>query len=238
VPTNNHSAILNVQSINTYYGESHVLKDVSLRIDGNEVVSLIGRNGAGKTTTIRSIMGLTPPRDGRIDLFEQPIHGLDPFDVRRRGVSWVPEGRRMLRGLTVEENLRVAANPGQSEYEFVFDRFPVLADRRSQLTETLSGGEQQMLAIARALVGPETEILLLDEPSEGLAPQIQEDVQDIINEISDNGIPILIIEQNVDIALSLADRVYIMETGSIEFEGPAERLAEDEKLIEKYIGVH
>jgi branched-chain amino acid transport system ATP-binding protein len=230
--------VLTVDEIDTHYGASHVLKNVSLTVRPNETVTILGRNGVGKTTTLRSIMGLTPPTTGKVTLNGEKIHGLEPYQVRRRGISWVPEGRRVFSGLTVEENLRIAASQGEStDFESVFDQFPVLAERRNQSAETMSGGEQQMLAIARGLIGPQTELLLLDEPSEGLAPQIQEDVKDIVNGLTERGIPILLVEQNPDIAITLADRVYIMETGRIKYEEDADNIDATGRVVEQYLGV-
>ncbi|MFB6360357.1 MAG: ABC transporter ATP-binding protein [Halobacteriales archaeon] len=233
------SPLLSVESIDTYYGSSHVLHGVSLAVEAGEIVTLIGRNGAGKTTTLRSITGLTPPQSGTIRFRGSEIQGHQPYQIRRSGITWVPEDRRIFPSLTVDDNLRIAGNagPAGSDTDRVYDLFPRLDERRSQSAGTLSGGEQQMLAIARALVGPETDLLLLDEPSEGLAPQIIEDVRQIIREINDDGVTILLVEQNADLALELAERAYVIETGRIQYEGPAEKLREDAGLMQKYLGV-
>jgi branched-chain amino acid transport system ATP-binding protein len=231
--------VLRVDGIDTYYGSSHVLHDVSLAVDAGEIVTLIGRNGAGKTTTLRSITGLTPPERGRIVFRGEEIHGLRPYQVRRRGVTWVPEDRRVFPMLDVADNVRLAASAGDgtSDVERVYELFPRLDERRSQRAGTLSGGEQQMLAIARALVGPVTVLLMLDEPSEGLAPQIIEDVRDAILEINEEGVTVLLVEQNADLALELAERAYVIETGRIEYEGDADRLRDDDALMQQYLGV-
>ncbi|MDL5360484.1 ABC transporter ATP-binding protein [Halalkalicoccus sp. NIPERK01] len=230
-----------VDSIDTYYGDSHVLFDVSLSVDDGEIVALVGRNGAGKTTTLRSIMGLTPAKSGRIEKDGESIHGLDPHQIRGRGVSWVPEERRVFGGLTVEENLRLAAHSAATDQreriEGVYERFPRLDERRTQKAGTMSGGEQQMLAIARALLGPETDLLLLDEPSEGLAPQIVEDVASIVRELNEEGVTILLVEQNAEMALGLADRAYVLETGEIVHESAADELLADRSAMERYLGV-
>lgn len=230
-----------VDGINTYYEDSHVLFDVSLSVTDGEIVALVGRNGVGKTTTLRSIMGLTPARSGQILKDGEPITDLEPHKVRKRGVSWIPEERRVFGGLTVEENLRLAGHSAnedqQDRFEEIYQRFPRLEERRSQKAGTMSGGEQQMLAIARALLGPETDLLLVDEPSEGLAPQIVEDVEDIIRDLNDDGVTILLVEQNAEMALGLADRAYILETGRVVHEAPADELLEDRSTMEQYMGV-
>lgn len=236
--TDDSEAVLEVDGIDTFYGSSHVLHDVSLRVDRGEIVTLIGRNGAGKSTTLRSIMGLTPPERGRILLHGEEIQGHRPYQVRRRGVTWVPEDRRVFPMLTVEDNVRLAASAGDDpDVERVYSLFSRLAERRTQRAGTLSGGEQQMLAIARALVGPETHLLMLDEPSEGLAPQIIESVRETVLEINEGGVTVLLVEQNADLALDLAQRAYVIETGRIEYEGDADRLRNDHDLMQQYLGV-
>jgi branched-chain amino acid transport system ATP-binding protein len=232
--------LLSVSSINTHYGQSHVLFDVSLSVDSGEIVALVGRNGAGKTTTLRSIMCLTPVTSGTITMHDEEIQGLQPHSIRQRGISWVPEGRRVFGDLTVEENLRLAANTGddgRTQFEEIYDRFPRLDERRTQKAGTMSGGEQQMLAIARGLLGPETDLLLLDEPSEGLAPQIVQDVEDIIRDLNDEGVTILLVEQNAEMALGLADRAYVLETGEVVHDAPASELLSDRTAMETYLGV-
>ncbi|ARS89546.1 ABC transporter ATP-binding protein [Natrarchaeobaculum aegyptiacum] len=233
--------LLVVDSIDTYYGESHILFDLSLSVGRGDIVALVGRNGAGKTTTLRSIMGLTPPAAGTVTLGGTDITGFEPHETRKEGISWIPEGRRVFGGLTVEENLRLAAHSGaddQSErFEEIYQRFPRLDERRGQKAGTMSGGEQQMLAIARSLLGPDTDVLLLDEPSEGLAPQIVEDVADIIRELNEEGVTILLVEQNANMALELSDHAYVLENGNIVHESPASALLEDREAMESYLGV-
>ncbi|KYH23849.1 putative branched-chain amino acid transport ATP-binding protein LivG [Halalkalicoccus paucihalophilus] len=240
-PRSSSSRRLTVDSIETYYGDSHVLFDVSLSVGDGEIVALVGRNGAGKTTTLRSIMGLTPAKSGRIEKDGESIHGLDPHQVRKRGISWIPEERRVFGGLTVDENLRLAAHTADTDQreriEEVYDRFSRLDERRTQKAGTMSGGEQQMLAIARALLGPETDLLLLDEPSEGLAPQIVKDVESIIRELNEEGVTVLLVEQNAEMALGLADRAYVLETGEIVHESSADELLADRSAMEQYLGV-
>lgn len=230
-----------VDGINTHYGESHVLFDVSLSVGDGEIVALVGRNGVGKTTTLRSIMCLTPASSGQILKDGEPIHDLQPHQVRKKGISWVPEERRVFGGLTVQENLRLAAHSAkedqQDKFEEIYEQFPRLDERRTQKAGTMSGGEQQMLAIARALLGPETDLLLLDEPSEGLAPQIVEDVKDIIRDLNEDGVTILLVEQNAEMALGLADRAYVLEKGNVVHQSPAEKLLKDRSAMEKYLGV-
>ncbi|WP_425603066.1 ABC transporter ATP-binding protein [Halosolutus gelatinilyticus] len=233
--------LLTVDSIDTHYGESHILFDLSLAVDRGEIVALVGRNGAGKTTTLRSIMGLTPPTDGTIAKAGSRIDGLDPHEIRKRGLSWIPEERRVFGSLTVAENLRLAAHSGADDqterFEEIYEQFPRLDERRAQKAGTMSGGEQQMLAIARALLGPETDLLLLDEPSEGLAPQIVDDVADIVRELNERGVTILLVEQNAEMALELADRAYVLETGEIVHESTATELLDDRETMEGYLGV-
>lgn len=231
--------LLRVDSINTFYDPSHILHDVSLRVDRGETVALVGRNGVGKTTTLRSIMGLTPPRSGVVVYDGTEIQGEEPHTVRKRGISWVPEERRVFPNLSVANNLRLAASvsDGGTKVEEMYDLFSRLDERRSQNAGTLSGGEQQMLAIARALLGPPTDLLMLDEPSEGLAPQIVDDVREIIKELQDRGTTILLIEQNSELALGLADRAYVLESGRIVHKGSADELLNDEEALEQYLGV-
>ena len=233
--------LLTVSSIDTHYGQSHVLFDVSLAVDRGEIVALVGRNGAGKTTTLRSIMCLTPITSGRIKMDGEPIHGLKPYEVRKRGISWVPEERRVFGDLTVAENLRLAAHTGegdqQSQFKEIYERFPRLDERRDQKAGTMSGGEQQMLAIARSLLGPETDLLLLDEPSEGLAPQIVEDVMEIVRELNEEGVTILLVEQNAEMALDLADHAFVLEGGEVVYDAPASDLLDDRTILETHLGV-
>ncbi|MBX0325334.1 ABC transporter ATP-binding protein [Halomicroarcula sp. F13] len=239
--------VLEVDGVDTYYGPSHVLHDVSLDINEGEIVALIGRNGAGKTTTLRTIMGVTPPKNGSVRLHGDDVQGLPPNQIRRRGISWTPEDRRVFPDLTVAENLQIAnrvkadneeSNRGTTfSIEDVYDSFDRLDERRGQRAGTMSGGEQQMLAIARSLVGPPVEVLALDEPSEGLAPQIVDDVSDMIEQLNERGMTILLVEQNAHLALELADRAYVLETGHIELTAPADELLDDQDVLETYLGV-
>ncbi|MFA9418201.1 ABC transporter ATP-binding protein [Natrinema sp. HArc-T2] len=233
--------LLTVDSIDTHYGDSHILFDLSLAVDRGEIVALVGRNGAGKTTTLRSVMGVTSITNGAITKEEDQLHELDPHEVRKHGISWIPEERRVFGNLTVEENLRLAAHSGDDDqadqFEEIYTQFPRLDERRDQKAGTMSGGEQQMLAIARALLGPETDLLLLDEPSEGLAPQIVDDVADIIRQLNERGVTILLVEQNAEMALELADRAYVLETGEIVHESAASELLADRETMESYLGV-
>jgi branched-chain amino acid transport system ATP-binding protein len=233
---------LQVQDIHTYYGLSHILFGVSFEMNAGECVCLMGRNGAGKTTTFRSIIGLTSPRSGTILFKGQPINKLPPFKIAHFGIGFVPEERAIFPTLTVWENLDVARKlgaDGKSKWtlERVFDFFPRLAERRNQLGGTLSGGEQQMLTIARTLMG-NPELLLLDEPSEGLAPLIVEAIGRLVAQIKQEGITVLLAEQNTYFALDLSDRVYIIDDGQIQYSGTAKEVRENRDIIRKYMGVH
>jgi len=239
--------VLDVDNVDTYYGPSHVLHGVSLDVQEDEIVALIGRNGAGKTTTLRTIMGVTPPEAGTVRLHGNELQNLKPNQIRRRGISWTPEDRRVFPDLTVAENLQIAnrvtaasaeTNRGTSfSIADVYDSFDRLDERRDQRAGTMSGGEQQMLAIARSLVGPPVEVLALDEPSEGLAPQIVDDVRDMIEQLNERGMTILLVEQNAHLALELADRAYVLETGQIELTASADELLDDQDVLETYLGV-
>ena len=225
--------LLEVRDIHTAYGLSHVLFGVSLEIRAGECVCLLGRNGVGKSTTMRSIMGLTPPRSGRVVWKGADITGWEPYRVARAGIGFVPEDRRIFADLTVWENLDVASRtrrePIQWTTERVFDLFPKLRDLASRNGGHLSGGEQQMLTLARTLMG-NPELLLLDEPSEGLAPLVVDHLREQIARLKDEGLTILLAEQNVEFSLALGERVYVLEKGSIRFSGPAEQLRDDDRL--------
>ena len=226
--------LLDVREIHTAYGLSRVLFGVSIEVRAGECVCLLGRNGVGKSTTMRSIIGLTPPQEGRVMWKGADITGWAPYKVARAGIGFVPEDRRIFAELTVWENLDVATQrsrrgPLQFTTERVFDLFPKLRELSSRQGGYLSGGEQQMLTIARTLMG-NPELLLLDEPSEGLAPLVVDHLQEQIALLKRGGLTILLAEQNVDFSLALADRVYVLEKGSIRFSGPAARLREDESL--------
>jgi len=226
--------LLDVREIHTAYGLSRVLFGVSIDVRAGECVCLLGRNGVGKSTTMRSIIGLTPPQAGRVSWKGTDITGWAPYRVARAGIGFVPEDRRIFAELTVWENLDVAAKqrshaPLQWTTERVFDLFPKLRELSSRQGGYLSGGEQQMLTIARTLMG-NPELLLLDEPSEGLAPLVVDHLRDQIERLKREGLTILLAEQNVQFSLALAERVYVLEKGSIRFSGPAVRLRDDEAL--------
>jgi len=221
--------LLDVRDIHTAYGLSRVLFGVSVAVNGGECVCLLGRNGVGKSTTMRSIIGLTPPQSGRVAWKGTDITGWPPYRVARAGIGFVPEDRRIFADLTVWENLDVARKPGPWTVERVFDLFPKLRDLSGRNGGHLSGGEQQMLTIARTLMG-NPELLLLDEPSEGLAPLVVDHLLEQITRLKREGLTILLAEQNVEFSLALAERVYVLEKGSIRFSGPASRLRDDEAL--------
>ena len=227
--------ILEVEKINTFYGDSHILFDVSLNVKEGEIVALLGRNGVGKTTTLRSIMGLTPPRDGIVTYDGREI-SKEPVYLRTQiGMGYVPENRGIFPKLTVAENLMLAAaGSGTKNYDYVFEYFPVMRDYLNTAAGNLSGGEQQMLAIGRALLG-EKKLLILDEPTQGLAPMIAETLVSSFHKIRKKT-SILLVEQNVNLALGLADRVYIMRDGHIVFEGAPQEVKE-KKELQDYLAV-
>jgi branched-chain amino acid transport system ATP-binding protein len=232
--------LLSVEDIRTAYGLSQVLFGISLDVEPGECVCLLGRNGVGKSTTLRSIMGLTPPRAGRVMWRGQNVVGWPPFRIARAGIGFVPEDRRIFAELSVWENLDVAARaarrPGRWTIELVCELFPVLAERRNQRGGFLSGGEQQMLTIGRALVG-NPELLLLDEPSEGLAPLVVALLREKITELKAEGLTILLAEQGVAFSLALADRVYVLEKGTVRHAGPAAELREDPVLLDRLLAL-
>jgi branched-chain amino acid transport system ATP-binding protein len=229
--------MLRLDGIQAFYGKAHVLHSVSMHVDEGEVVCLVGRNGAGKSTALKSIMGLVVPRDGAITLGAERLDGLPPFEVARRGVGYVPEERRVFSGLTVAENLSLPAM-GKAAWTLddVFDRFPSLARRRRNYGNQLSGGEQQMVAIARVLMF-EPRVLLLDEPSQGLAPAVVESVMEMLHGLSRKGQSILLVEQNVEMALALGQRHYVIDQGEIVFEGTTAQMRADTAVWERYVGV-
>ena len=222
-------SLLDVRDVHTAYGLSRVLFGVSVEVRPGECVCLLGRNGVGKSTTMRSIIGLTPPQAGRVTWKGTDITGWAPYRVARAGIGFVPEDRRIFADLTVWENLDVARKPGPWTVERVFDLFPKLRDLSGRNGGFLSGGEQQMLTIARTLMG-NPELLLLDEPSEGLAPLVVDHLLEQIARLKREGLTILLAEQNVEFSLALAERVYVLEKGSIRFSGLATRLRDDEAL--------
>jgi len=235
-------ALLELSHVETYYEDSHILFDLSLTVEAGEVVCLLGRNGAGKTTTVRSIVGLTPPRSGRITLRGRNVAGLAPFRIARLGIGFVPEDRRVFPNLTVHENLEVArqtwgsgATGGWTE-ERVFELFPILRERRRQAGGTLSGGEQQMLTIARTLMG-NPQVLLLDEPSEGLAPLVVETLRQQLGRLKASGLTLVLAEQNVRFVSELGDRVYILEKGMVRYQGSMAEFIADAEVRQAYLAV-
>jgi len=232
-----------VENIHTYYGKSHILHGVSLQVGRGEVVGLLGRNGVGKSTTLKTIMGLVHPHEGRIMLAGKPVTSLPAHKVARLGIGYVPEDRRVFRLLTVMENLRTGLDRHgvtdarkQALLDKVFAYFPVLAERRNQAGGTLSGGEQQMLAIARAMM-LEPKIILLDEPTEGLMPRMVSQIRQIIEALHREGVAILLVEQNVPLTLAASERVYIMEKGTVRHHAAASELKVDDAVIHQYLGV-
>ncbi|MEM1674515.1 MAG: ABC transporter ATP-binding protein [Candidatus Bathyarchaeia archaeon] len=234
--------MLNVESINVFYGGAQALYNVSLQVSKGEIVALVGSNGAGKTTTLKTIAGLLRPSSGNIYFLNERITNLPPNIISEKGISLVPEGRRLFPFLTVQENLEVGAYKGEARkklkdsLELVYQLFPRLKERRNQMAYTLSGGEQQMLAIGRALMS-RPKLLMLDEPSLGLAPVVYRKIFDTLKEINIQGITILLVEQNVHMALKLANRAYVMENGRIVMEGESEKLFVDENLRKAYLGI-
>jgi branched-chain amino acid transport system ATP-binding protein len=230
--------VLEVERIHTYYGLSHILFDVSLRVAQGEVVCLLGRNGAGKTTTLRSVMGLTPPKQGRVRFRGESITGYEPYRLARKGIGYVPDNRRIFADLTVGENLDIAARNTQRHWKWdkakVFALFPVLKEKEARKGGHLSGGEQKMLAMARALMG-NPDMLLLDEPMEGLAPLLVRALEEQIKTLKETGLTVLLAEQNVGSALRLADRCYVIDDGHIRYEGSVKELRENEELRRKYL---
>jgi branched-chain amino acid transport system ATP-binding protein len=230
--------MLSVEGIHTYYGLSHILFGVSLKVDPRVIVCLLGRNGAGKTTTLRSIIGLNPPREGKVFFRGQEVTGMEPYLLTRRGVSYVPDDRRIFADLSVGENLEIGERRGSTEgrwgREKIFELFPALQKIESRKGGCLSGGEQKMLAIARALMG-NPELLLLDEPTEGLAPALVRSLEGQIKKLRDAGLTVLLAEQNVKSALRLSDRGYIIDNGQIRYEGSIEELRANEEVRKKYL---
>ena len=232
--------ILEARELVTGYGFSVVIHGISLDVDTGEIVCLLGRNGAGKSTTLRSIMGLTPPRSGRVTFRGEEITGRQPFEIARRGVGYVPDDRRIFSDLTVKENLeivqRVTRREGRWSLERVYQLFPVLRELSAKPGAGLSGGEQKMLAIGRALMGNPA-LLILDEPSEGLSPLLVRTLVDALRRIREEGTTLLIADQNVKFARRVADRGYIMEKGTIRFAGPLEQLWQNEEVVRRYLAV-
>ena len=235
--------MLRLDNVHAYYGKSHVLHGVTIDVQAGEVVGLLGRNGVGKSTTLKTIMGLIHPSEGSIVFESRTIGGQAPYHLARQGIAWVPEDRRIFRLLTVQENLRVGLDrSGVSEarkrdlLERVFASFPRLLERRDQAGGTLSGGEQQMLAIARAMM-LEPKIILLDEPTEGLMPRMVSEIREIVRVLHEEGVAILLVEQNVPLTLEVASRVYIMEKGVVRHHASAAALQADQSVIHQYLGI-
>ncbi len=233
--------IFQAESVSAYYGDINVLQGISFAVGEKSIVGLLGRNGAGKTTTMRVIMGLKPPlKKGKLIFQDKDITDLHPYDIFLEGISWVPEERRIWSKLTVLENLEIANRKirgGENwSIEKIFQHFPILQERKKQMGTTLSGGEQQMLAIARALMG-NPKLLLMDEPSEGLAPLIVRHIYEITITIKGYGVSILLVEQNIQAALNVLQKYYIMEQGKIVYEGVNRNIAESRAIVEKFISV-
>ena len=234
-------AMLEVKDINVYYGAIHAIKGISLSVEEGEIVTLIGANGAGKSTTLRTISGLLKPKTGEINFLNKKIAGMPAHKIVREGISQVPEGRRIFAEMTVQENLELGAftrsdsDEIQNDFKMVFGRFPRLEERKTQLAGTLSGGEQQMLAMGRALMS-RPKLLLLDEPSMGLAPLLIREIFNIIVDINKTGTTVLLVEQNANMALSIANRAYVLETGRITISGDAKELAASEDIRKAYLG--
>lgn len=234
--------MLSVKGINVFYGSIHAIKDVAFQVNEGEIVTLIGANGAGKTTTMHAISGLMRPKTGSIEFMGQPIHTMEAHKIIRLGLAQVPEGRRVFSQLTVQENLEMGAyirKDGKEavakDYEMVFELLPRLKERRRQQAGTLSGGEQQMLAIGRALMC-KPRMLLLDEPSMGLSPLLVKEIFHIIANVKKDGVTVLLVEQNAKMALEIADRAYVLETGRITMEGPAADLMARDEVRKAYLG--
>lgn len=231
--------MLQLADIHTYYGQSHIIQGVSLNVQNDQIVCLLGRNGAGKTTVINSVIGLAPPRYGKVIFKGRDVTGLPVHRIAQEGVGLVPQGRRIFKHLTVLENLIVASRNTadlNSDLEKIYVRFPVLRERSKARGGQLSGGEQQMLAIARALL-TNPSLLLLDEPTEGLAPMLVESLGGIIGGLAEKGLSILLVEQNISLALSLADYIYILSNGKIVYESTPQALMDNVQIMDQYLGV-
>jgi branched-chain amino acid transport system ATP-binding protein len=231
------SAALRADGLHTYYGKSHILHGVGLEAAEGKITALLGRNGAGKTTTLRSLMGLTPPRQGRVTIFDKDTTHWPSFRIASLGVGYVPEGRRIFPNLSVDENLKVPIErPGPWTTKRVYQLFPRLAERRQNRGRQLSGGEQEMLAIARALL-LNPKLLILDEPSQGLAPLIVKEVFRVVSRMREEGLSVLLVEQNVRMTLEVADYAYVLDDGAMVHQGPARELARDEARVQALAGV-
>jgi len=232
-------SVLTLEDVNSYYGNSHILFDLDMEVEQNEVVALLGRNGAGKTTTLRTITGTIPRREGSITFRGDDISGESVDRISNRGVKLVPEERRIFPTLTVTENMQVARDMSSGDprdIEEMYEVFPVLDELRENRGRNLSGGEQQMLSVARALI-QDPDLLLLDEPTEGLAPVIVDDLYDVLSEVVAEDVTVVITEQNVDFALDLSERAYIIEKGANAWEGSVEQLEERDDLLDEYLSI-
>jgi branched-chain amino acid transport system ATP-binding protein len=231
--------ILKLDQVNTFYGKSHILQGITLEVRENEILCLLGRNGVGKTTTLKSIMGLIPQRRGTLLFHGKDISQLDDYLIPRLGIGYVPQGRHIFSDLTVRENLKIGIvtnDTHQKSYEEIFSYFPILAERLNQLGGTLSGGEQQMLAIARALV-PSPTLILLDEPSEGLMPKMVKLVVEIVQKINHTGVAILWVEQKLVTVMEASHRIHLISKGKVEYEGTPKELMQDREIQLRYLGV-
>ena len=230
--------MLELDGVHAYYGDSHVLHGVSMRVDKGEVVALLGRNGAGKTTTVLTIMGYLRPDPGRIVYDGADLKGVPPYALAKRGFGFVPQERGIFPSLTVEENLTVAARRGAGRWtlDLAYELFPRLQERRANLGFQLSGGEQQMLAIARALM-LNPAVILLDEPSEGLAPIIVEEIVQVLRKLKSEGLAVLLVEQNLRVALDVADRHYVMSKGQVCYTGTSRELEANDRVLREYLSV-
>ncbi|SHH37231.1 ABC transporter ATP-binding protein [Pollutimonas bauzanensis] len=233
--------LLRVRELHAHYGKSHVLRGVSLDLRAKEVVALIGRNGSGRSTTLKAIMGLLPPSSGAVELQGKSVAGSRPYEISRAGIAYVPEERDVFANLTVDENLRMGEQPGTGQsYAWTFDQmfayFPRLKERRNTLAGSLSGGEQQMLTICRSLLG-NPKIMLIDEPTEGLAPKIVAAVADCIRDIHQKGVSVILVEQKLAIALKVSTRVLVMGQGRIVYEGTPRDVADNDQLLADWLAV-
>ena len=234
--------LFKVEDIHTYYGYSYILQGISLEVDRGEAVALLGRNGAGKTTILRSIIGVVPPRSGKIYFKGENIAGLPPYEIVRRGLAIIPDTRRIIPNITVYENLKLAMLKNKDKkgekalVEMAYSYFPRLRERAKLLGKSLSGGEQQMLAIARGLVS-NPKLMLIDEPTEGLMPTLVQWIANKLKELQQTGLTMLLVETNLDVAFKIAERVYVMEKGVIKFNGTKTELLENSEIQERYLGV-
>jgi len=234
--------LFKVEDIHTYYGFSYILQGISLEVDRGEAVALLGRNGAGKTTILRSVIGVVPPRSGKIYFEGENIAGLPPYEIVRRGLAIIPDTRRIIPNITVYENLKLAMLKNKDKkgekalVEMAYSYFPRLRERAKLLGKSLSGGEQQMLAIARGLVS-NPKLMLIDEPTEGLMPTLVQWIANKLKELQQTGLTMLLVETNLDVAFKIAERVYVMEKGVIKFNGTKTELLENSEIQERYLGV-